>query len=208
VQAKETFAELLKRWPTRLQGIDLYSTVLWHLRDRDALQALAHSTVRLHGHAPISLCVVANSCSLRNDHETALKYLAAATAKDPSYVYAHTLAGHEALAIGDFDQAIQNFRQALKIDSRHYNALYGLGTVFLKQECLDVAESHFLKALELNKYSAVLFCYLGMVQHGLKRFESAIDTLNKASELDPANPQAMYQRALVYISVGKLEVRC
>lgn len=146
--------------------MDVYSTVLWHLRAQDDLQALALSLSQKDTHSALTLCVVANGCSLRRDHEAAVKYLEAAVAKRPTYTYGHTLAGHEYLTLGDFAKAAESFRQALRYDSRHYNAIYGLGTVWFKQERLDMAEMLYAKAVALNPNSAVLFCYLGMVCEG------------------------------------------
>jgi cytochrome c-type biogenesis protein CcmH/NrfG len=49
--------------------------------------------------------------------------------------YAHTLCGHEYFANEDFEKAMACYRAALRLDSRHYNAWYGLGTVYYRQGC-------------------------------------------------------------------------
>ena len=54
--------------------------------------------------------------------------------------YAYTLAGHEHHQNDDFECALQCFRGALKCQPRHYQAWYGLGMVFQKQERLSSAE--------------------------------------------------------------------
>ncbi len=41
---------------------------------------------------------------------------------DPSFVYAHTLSGHELLASGELDKAAACYRAAVALDERHYNA--------------------------------------------------------------------------------------
>jgi len=43
------------------------------------------------------------------------------------------------------------------------------------------------------------------VQLAQQRYDTAMESLNKAVALNPANPQAMYQRALVYTATGKLD---
>lgn len=43
------------------------------------------------------------------------------------------------------------------------------------------------------------------MQLALQRYDAALDSLNRAVALNPTNPQAMYQRALVYNATGKLD---
>lgn len=79
------------------------------------------------------------------------------------FTYAFTLAGHEHYANDDLEEALQCYRNAIRVDSRHYNAWYGLGTVYYRQEKYELAEYHFRRALQINPRSSVLYCYLGMV---------------------------------------------
>ena len=37
-------------------------------------------------------------------------------------------------------QAVACYRHAIRTDSRHYNAWYGLGTIYYRQEKFDLAE--------------------------------------------------------------------
>lgn len=41
---------------------------------------------------------------------------------DPDYAYAYTLLAHEYVLIEELDKALASFRNALRVDSRHYNA--------------------------------------------------------------------------------------
>lgn len=145
-------------------------------------------------------------------------------------VVAHTLAGHELVANGDLDQAIVCYRSALAHDPRHYNAWwvsgvccvkqcllltpvfvqqcrYGLGDVYHRREKGAVAEVHFRRALSINPSSSVLRCHLGMVLHMSHKHEEALEMLSSASRLQPRNPQARFQRANVFLSLGRLQVR-
>jgi len=84
---------------------------------------------------------------------------------DPRCAYAHTLIGHEYAVNEDFEKAMMSFRTALSCDDRHYNAWYGLGTVFFREEKYDLAEYHFKRAVVINSRNPVLHCYLGMVRY-------------------------------------------
>ena len=77
---------------------------------------------------------MANAVSAQRDHTRALLYLKRALQLDPACVYALSLRGHELVAINDLDGAAEAFREATRVNPRHYNAWYGLGTVFFKQQ--------------------------------------------------------------------------
>lgn len=56
------------------------------------------------------------------EHENALKFFQRALQLDPTFTYAYTLAGHEYFANEDFEKGLQCYRQAMRLDPRHYNA--------------------------------------------------------------------------------------
>jgi anaphase-promoting complex subunit 3 len=82
---------------------------------------------------------------------------------DTTFTYAYTLCGHEYMASDDLDKALVLFRNAMRMDERHYNAWYGLGMIYYRQEKYELAEYHFRRAITINNTSSVLYCYLGMV---------------------------------------------
>ena len=63
-----------------------------------------------------------NCFSLQKEHGTAIKFLQRAIQIDPHFAYAYTLLGHEYTLIEDYDKAMAAFRNALRVDARHYNA--------------------------------------------------------------------------------------
>jgi anaphase-promoting complex subunit 3 len=114
------------------------------------------------------------------------------TQVDPAFTYAHTLCGHEQANNEDLDKAMQSFRTSILQDDRHYNAWYGLGSIYYRQEKFEMAEYHFRRALGINVASSVLLCYLSMALHaqGLeKKSEEALAVLAQATAADPRNPQ-------------------
>jgi len=68
-----------------------------------------------------------------------------------------------------------------------------------------LAEYHFRQAISLNPQSSILYCHLGMVLHASKKELAALNCLDMAFSLDPANPQARFQRASVLISLDRYE---
>jgi len=105
---------------------------------------------------------------LQKDHDTAVKIFQRAVQLNPRFAYAHTLCGHEHVALEDFENGIRSFQSALRADQRHYNALYGLGMVYLRQDKFEFAAHHFRMAFEINPSSSVIVLYLGTALHALK----------------------------------------
>ncbi|KAG8094840.1 hypothetical protein GUJ93_ZPchr0012g18902 [Zizania palustris] len=198
------FFELAHRLsPCTLEGMDIYSTVLYHLNEEMRLSYLAQELVSIDRLSPQAWCAVGNCFALRKDHETALKNFQRAVQLDSRVAYAHTLCGHEYSALEDYENSIKLYRCALQVDERHYNAWYGLGVVYLRQEKFEFAEHHFRRAFLINPCSSVLMCYLGMALHALKRSGDALEMMDKAIFADKKNPLPKYQKALILLGLQK-----
>jgi anaphase-promoting complex subunit 3 len=76
--------------------------------------------------------VVGNCFSLRREHESAIKFFERAIQVDKTFAYAHTLCGHEYVCNEDLEKALGCFRNGIFHDERHYNAWYGLGTIYYR----------------------------------------------------------------------------
>jgi anaphase-promoting complex subunit 3 len=197
-QASLALREMLRLEPFKVDGTETLSTALWHLKKDKELCSLAALVVEVDKNCPETWCVVGNCFSLQKEPEVALKYFQRALQVDPSFTYAHTLCGHELANNEDLDKAIQSFRSSLHHDERHYNAWYGLGSVFFRQEKYEMAEYHFRRALAINSVSSVLRCYLCMSLHEQNdevKSAEALDILMVACKVDPKNCQLHYQRA-------------
>lgn len=186
--------------PHRLKGLELYSTVLWHMKKEVELSHLAQDAIALDRQSQFAWCVMGNCFSLQKEHETALRYFQRALQLDPTMPYAYTLCGHEYFANEDFDKGITCYRNAIRIDPRHYNAWFGMGHIYYRQEKFGMAEYHFRRALNINPRSSVLRCYLGMALHKLKRNAEALEMLHEAIEADPRNPLAKFEKASVLLA--------
>ena len=65
-----------------------------------------------------------NCFSLQKEHDIAIRYFQRAVQVDPLFAYAYTLLGHEYVLVDELDKALAAFRNALRLDVRHYNAWY------------------------------------------------------------------------------------
>ncbi|CAN8065049.1 unnamed protein product [Agarophyton chilense] len=220
VAAELEFKKALVVDPMRTDGVvEYYSTVLWHLKKEKALAQLAISAQRIYPISSSAWCAAGNCYSIQQDPDAALKFFerAISTSKTPN-AYAYTLCGHEYVVKEDFDSALASYREALNIDERHYNAMYGIGQVLQKQEKFGMAQNHFRNAVLVNPLNSTLHYHLGVsmaaganmvaekasyktTQHALI---SALAELETAANLDPRNPVPRFERAKILIAMNRL----
>lgn len=164
-EAERHFKKLRAMSHARLEDMEIYSTVLWHLKNEVELSFLAHELVDVDRLSPQAWCAIGNTFSLQRDHDAALRCFGRATQVEPHFAYAFTLQGHEHVANEEYDKAMTAYRNAVHVDNRHYNAWYGLGNVYEKMGQFEVAQSHFCIAIRINPTNPVLICCLGVVRN-------------------------------------------
>ncbi|KAK0180246.1 hypothetical protein PV327_005911 [Microctonus hyperodae] len=202
-KAANFFAEVRQLEPQRLDMMEIYSTVLWHLHSEVQLSTLAQELVAEDRNSPAAWCATGNLFSAQTEHETAIKFFQRAIQVDPTFPYAYTLLGHEYVLTEELDKAITAYRNAIRLDPRHYNAWFGLGTIFSKQEQYSLAELHFKRALQINPYHSAIMCHIGVVQHALKKTDLALRTLNAAIANASDNTLCKFHRASINFSIGR-----
>ena len=72
--------------------------------------------------SPHAWVVVKNCFSLQKEHESALLLFKRSIQINPYYTHACTLSGNEHVSNEDLDNSTLSFRNALRIDTRHYYA--------------------------------------------------------------------------------------
>lgn len=221
VAAEQEFINALRVDPTRMEGVvEYYSTVLWHMKKEKELAQLALRAQKVFPISSSAWCAAGNCFSLQRDPDLALKFFkrAIATSKVPS-AYPFTLVGHEHMVKERFEAALAAYRQALHIDERHYNAMYGIGQVLQKQEKFGLAQNHFRSAVLIHPLNSNLHYHLGMAlaaavnaTGGAQRLTDgtkhalipALAEFETAANLDPRNPVPRFERAKVLVALNRL----
>lgn len=203
--AVKIFSGIHKREPFRLQYMEIYSTDLWHLQKEVLLSMLAQDLMQHNKTSAITWCVAGNCFSALKEHDTAIKFFNRAIQIDPDFPYSYTLLGHELVVTEELEKALSCYRKAIHRDSRHYNAWFGIGTIYSKQERYQLAEIHYRNALEINRKHSVIRVHIGVMQFYLNKPEKAIQTLTEATKIDPKNPLCKFHRASMNVSIGKLK---
>jgi anaphase-promoting complex subunit 3 len=192
--------------PTRLADMEVYSTVLWHLKRETDLSFLAHELVDADWHSPYAWCALGNAWSLARDHEQALRCFKRATQLDPKFAYAFTLQGHEHVSNEEYDKALSAYRHGVAADKRHYNAYYGIGRVYEKLGNFDKAFVHFNAASTINPTNAVLICCIGTVLEKQKQPRQALQYFTKATELAPRSALTRFKKARALMAINELQI--
>ncbi|XP_035904670.1 LOW QUALITY PROTEIN: cell division cycle protein 27 homolog [Anopheles stephensi] len=201
--AVHIFHDIHEREPHRLQYMEIYSTDLWHLQKDVVLSSLAQDLMAQDKTSPITWCVAGNCFSAHKEHETAIKFFFRAIQVDEDFAYSYALLGHELVMTEELEKALSMYRLAVLHDPRHYNAWFGIGTVFCKQERHELAELHYRRALQINPRNSVIMVHIAVMQFFLRKTDQAIRTLNAAIAIDPRNPQCKFQRGSMFFMMGR-----
>lgn len=204
-EAERLFRRLRILAPTRHEDMEVYSTVLWHLRKDTDLSFLAHELIDAVWDSPQAWCALGNACSLTSNHEQALRCFKRAIQLHPKFAYAYTLQGHEHVENEEYDKALMSYRNAIAADKRHYNAYYGIGKVYEKLGNYDKALSHYHAALVIHPTHAVLICCMGTVLQRQKQVLQALPYFTRAVELAPRAAEIRHKKARALLSIGRLE---
>ncbi|KAA8915726.1 hypothetical protein TRICI_002133 [Trichomonascus ciferrii] len=185
----------------RVEDMEYYSTLLWHLQKDYDLGYLAHDLIDADRTAPQSWCALGNSFSLKKEPDLALKCFKRAIQLDPNSPYAYTLQAHEHVINDAYENAQDSFRQAIKADNRHYNAWYGLGMVAMRLGQVAQSEIYFKRAMQINPNNVVLICCTGMAFEKRGEHYRALEQYEHACELQPKSALSRYRKARTLINL-------
>ena len=200
-EAEKYFSRIKIMAPSRLEDMEVYSTILWQLHSEVDLAYLAYEITDIDRLSPQAWIALGNSFSLQRNHDEALKCFKRAAQLDPKFAYAFTLQGHEHIANEEYDKALSAFRSGIAAESRHYNAWYGLGKVYEKQGKFEMAEQHYRTAANINPSNAVLLCSIGGVLEKLTKPKAALHQYTRSCELAPKAALSRFKKARVLLAL-------
>lgn len=79
--------------------------------------------------------------------------------------YAYLILGHELVLQNEFENAVQCFRNALRVRPRLINALLGIGEVYMKEEYFDRAAQVYQIALKYVPKSPTVWSNVGRAHY-------------------------------------------
>jgi tetratricopeptide (TPR) repeat protein len=118
----------------------------------------------------------------------------------------HELMAHELAKHGHPDEAIENFRVAIKINPQLPGLHYELAEMLnASSEGREEAASEYRKALALNPMDEASECRLGDIAAQKSNISEAYKRYTRAVQLRPDDPEASLGLAKVLMSMGQLE---
>ncbi|CAL9732316.1 anaphase-promoting complex subunit Cdc27p [Monosporozyma unispora] len=200
------FVELRKLQPNRIKDLEIYSTLLWHLREKSALYSLSSQLVSKFPNKPETWCVTGNYFSLIKNHAESIKAFSRSTELNSKFAYAYTLQGHEYTANESFETAKEFYRKAIACDPHHYNAYYGLGDCASRLGKYEEALIYFEKARLINPINVILICCCGHALEKIGRYNQAVSYYGIASKLQSDSTLPKYRIAQLYFNVGRFNL--
>jgi tetratricopeptide (TPR) repeat protein len=98
----------------------------------------------------------------------------------------------------DYDKAISDFNEAIRLDPNYARAYNNRGIVYGDKKEYDKAISDFNEAIRLDPNSAMAYDNRGNAYHDKKEYDKAISDLNEAIRLDPNYAKAYDNRGYAY----------
>jgi tetratricopeptide (TPR) repeat protein len=151
----------------------------------------------------ISLLWVVLTFNRNADWRNNLTLWSRTVAASPQSTLAHNSLGLEFLNRGQYEKAIAEFDQVLKIDQENQNAYINLGAAYATQEQYQEAAEALQKAIELVPERALPHFHLGIIFERLGDTEQAIVAYQNALDLDPYLVSAYYNLGLAYHSLER-----
>lgn len=181
-EAQELFEDLISHDEYQLDGMDIFSNILYMKEDFAGLSHLAHRAVIIDKYRPETCCIIGNYYSLKGQHEKAVVYFQRALKLDPDCLEAWTLIGHEYVEMKNPNAAIEAYRRAVDLNPRDFRAWYGLGQTYEMLVMPYYALYYFRRAAQLRPYDARMWVAMGQcyAHDNLKCYDAAAKCYRRA----------------------------
>lgn len=133
-----------------------------------------------------------------------LRPLSTSRGRDRTVDLAETLyrSGLDSLWLGNYDNAVGYFENAVNRNPRHADAWVQVGYCKVKQGKNREAIDAYQQALQLQPESADIYNKLGDAYYYDGKLAAAIEAYNEAARLEPSNAEVYYNLALAYYESG------
>ncbi|GHT85531.1 hypothetical protein FACS1894137_09920 [Spirochaetia bacterium] len=110
----------------------------------------------------------------------------------------HYEKGNASYNRGDYDMAIADYTEAIRLDPNYANAYYNRGVAYENKKDYDRAIGDYTQAIRINPNYAVAYNNRGGVYVDKKDYDRAIADYTEAIRLDPNYANAYYNRGFAY----------
>ena len=123
----------------------------------------------------------------------------------PKSVILFNIIGSVYASLGDLDEAIKSYKNALSINRNAIEVLNNMGLALKEKGKLNQAIDIYKKVLEINPHFCEAYSNMGIALKESGRLDDAIDAYNKALLINPQFPKAYNNLGLALKESGRLD---
>jgi len=183
--------------------VGLFIMLVWGVHDLSA--RWKHQGRAIGALAAGILCVLAGCTWIQvarwKDTVTLFRHTLAVTERNPM---AHGILGTALGRQGEFDEAIVQYREALRLKPDLAEAHNNLGIALHRKGQLEAAIAHYREALRLQPEHATAYTNLGAALHTQGRLEEAIAQYRRALRIKPRSAETHNNLATALDAQGRV----
>ncbi|UCF32242.1 MAG: tetratricopeptide repeat protein [Phycisphaerales bacterium] len=138
-------------------------------------------------------------------YESPLAMWSDVVAKRPGNVRAHYNLGRNLAQQGRLDEAVEAYRETVRLEPTHYFAYNNLGTSLAKQDKFDEAIKAFRRSRQISPSFAEAHFNLGNCLLRQRKLDEAVDAFREALRYDPGFASAHYNLGVALQNQGRLD---
>lgn len=113
--------------------------------------------------------------------------------------------GYQYALAKQYDQAVDAYRQAIKLDPNLAAAYHGLGSVYVNMGRSSDALDPMRTAVRLSPNDSAIRLTLGITLENLRRFDEALQEINEAKRLNPRDASVRNHLGNLLLNMGHLD---
>ena len=125
------------------------------------------------------------------------------TVTEPTNDVAWVWLGFAYFNLKRFNEAIEAFSQAPRINPKNADAWSAIGAVYVQLNRYNDAIEAYRQVLGIKPEDVKTLFYLGVAYGELKRYNDAIEAYRKALRVNPEYAEAWYNLGSIYVKIGR-----
>jgi tetratricopeptide (TPR) repeat protein len=110
--------------------------------------------------------------------------------------------GNKQKVLGNYQEAAENYQNALKIDPDHDASMYELARIYQRENRTDDAILLIEKAISINSHNKWYYVFLADLYKKNRQFEKVVEVFEKLIEKLPSTIDYRYDLALTHVIMG------
>ena len=186
-----------------LPSIGIFIMIAWGAAELVAKRPNTRRTVSIAGYAALIILLACTQAQLRHWRNSLTMSVRALAVTENNYVMENTY-GAALLNLGQFEQALVQFNNALEIEPRYWPARKHIGMAYLRMGRIDDAIEPFKEVLQIENNLPEVHYNLGAIYFRQGRLDLAVEHCSETLRLIPNHFKARLGLAHIFTEQGKL----